>query len=65
MARQIVQTLPNSFLISIPAMSHAFDGLSHPECFDKIVLDFIDDPEARPNSDCVMQMVPTAYKTAR
>jgi pimeloyl-ACP methyl ester carboxylesterase len=62
MAQQIVQTLPNSFLISIPTMSHTFDGLSNPECFDKIAIDFLNDPHTRPGSECTSQMLPDKYK---
>lgn len=63
MAKQIVQTLPNSFLITIPTMSHTFEGLSKPECFDKMVLDFFNTPDKQPDSDCIREMMPDAYKT--
>lgn len=65
MGRQIVQSLPHSFLVSIPGLSHSFDGLNNPGCFDKIALDFFDDPDARPESDCIARMDPPAYQTAR
>jgi len=45
-------------------MSHTFDGLSNPECFDRMVVDFIDNPRAKPNIECISSMVPGAYKTA-
>lgn len=32
------QDAVNSYLISIPGMSHIFDGLANPECFDKMVV---------------------------
>lgn len=63
MAEQIVKTLSNSYLISIPTMSHTFDGLSNPECFDKIVIDFYNKPNSRPDSECIRQMLPGKYKT--
>ncbi|HEY5823820.1 MAG TPA: alpha/beta hydrolase [Cyclobacteriaceae bacterium] len=63
MVEQIVQTLPNSFMISIPTMSHTFDGLSNPECFDKMVIDFFNTPGTRPESECISQMLPEKYKT--
>jgi len=63
MAEQIVSTLNKSFLVTIPAMSHTFDGLSNPECFDKLVLEFYTNPSVRPNSECVNEMKPEPYKT--
>jgi pimeloyl-ACP methyl ester carboxylesterase len=63
MAKKIVQTLPNSFLITIPTMSHMLDGLSNLECFDKMAVDFFNNPEVRPNIDCINRMLPMAYKT--
>lgn len=63
MAEQIVQTLTNGYLVTIPTMSHTFDGLSNPECFDKMVVDFFNKPNTRPNSDCIQQMLPDKFKT--
>ena len=63
MAEQIVQTLTKSFLISIGTMSHTFDGLSNTDCFDKMVIDFFNQPDVRPNSECIILMLPDAYKT--
>jgi len=63
MAEQIVQTLPNSFLISIKTMSHTSDGLSNEECFNKIIIDFLNMPEIKPNSECIAEMLPDEYKT--
>lgn len=62
MAEQIVETLPNSFHIKIPFMSHMFDGVSYPECFDQIVLAFFNDPSVRLNIDCISKMLPEPYK---
>tara|TARA_Y100001956_G_C4072047_1_gene164354 strand:- start:76 stop:849 length:774 start_codon:yes stop_codon:yes gene_type:complete len=62
MAEQIAETLPNGHIISIPTMSHQFDGLSNEECFDKLVLEFFNNPYAKPNSECVAQMLPQEYK---
>jgi pimeloyl-ACP methyl ester carboxylesterase len=63
MAQQIVKTLPNSFLITISTMSHTFDGLTNPDCFDKIVVEFFNRPDTRPASECTRQMLPEPYKT--
>jgi pimeloyl-ACP methyl ester carboxylesterase len=63
MAEQIVQTLPNGYLVTIATMSHTFDGLSNPECFDKMVVDFFNKSDTRPNSECIKQMLPDKFKT--
>jgi pimeloyl-ACP methyl ester carboxylesterase len=61
MAEEIVKTLSNGYLITIPGMSHTLDGLANPGCFDRIVVDFFNNPSVRPNSDCTKQMVPGEY----
>lgn len=63
MAKQIVRTLTNGHLITIPTMSHTFEGLSNPACFDKMVVDFFNAPNANLNSDCIQEMLPDKYKT--
>ncbi|MBK7009759.1 MAG: alpha/beta fold hydrolase [Saprospiraceae bacterium] len=63
MAEQIVKTLSNGYVITIPTMSHTFDGLSNSGCFDKIVVDFFNKPDSRPNSGCIELMLPDKYKT--
>lgn len=62
MAEKIVQTLPNGVLIKMPAMSHVLEGLSHPECFDKIVVDFFNNPGTKPDCGCIAQMQPGEYR---
>lgn len=64
MAAQIVKTLSKGYLISIPTMSHTFDGLSNPECFDKMVVDFFNRPFEKPNTECIATMLPVGFKTA-
>ncbi len=62
-AKEIASHLSNSTLIVIPRMSHTFDGLSNPECFDNICLSFIDNPlHAKLNLDCIKEMKPGHYK---
>lgn len=60
---EIVKNLKNSYIVTIPYMSHTFEGLSNDTCFDKIVLDFMDRPTRRPKSACIDLMVPVAYRT--
>lgn len=64
LAKEIAEKLSNSKMIVIPAMSHLFDGLSHEECFDNIVVGFLQymDPQ-KVNSECVTGMKPPPYKT--
>lgn len=62
-AKKILETLTNGFLITIPQMSHLFDGLSNEACFDKIVVDFFANPTVKPQSECVNQMLPGPFKT--
>jgi pimeloyl-ACP methyl ester carboxylesterase len=62
MGEEIVKTLSNGHFITIPGMSHTFDGLANPGCFDRLVVDFFDNPSLRPNSDCIKQMVPGKYQ---
>ncbi len=62
MAEKIVQTLTNGYLVTIPTMSHLFDGLSSPECFDKMVVEFFNTPHTRPNSECIQQMLPGQFR---
>jgi pimeloyl-ACP methyl ester carboxylesterase len=62
-AGQIIQTLTNSYQITIPGMSHVFDGLANPECFDRIVADFYNNPTVKPNIECTNGMVPEKYRT--
>ncbi len=63
MAKEIAGHLSNSTLVIIPQMSHMFDGLSNPECFDDICLRFINNP-AMPKLqlDCIKKMKPGNYK---
>jgi len=62
-AKEIASKLANSKLVIIPAMAHAFDGLSNESCFDDIVLAFIANPsDSLGNTDCVYQMKPPSFK---
>lgn len=62
-AKKILETLPNGYLITIPEMSHLFDGLSNEACFNSIVIDFFANPTSKPQSECVNQMLPGPFKT--
>jgi pimeloyl-ACP methyl ester carboxylesterase len=63
MAKEIASHLPNSTLVIIPQMSHTFDGLSQPECFDHICVNFINKPSHPEwNLDCIKEMKPEPFK---
>jgi pimeloyl-ACP methyl ester carboxylesterase len=62
LAKEIADNLPNSKLVIIPQMSHMFDGLNNPECFDKIAVDFLNDPHSHPDLNCIKTMTPSPYK---
>lgn len=63
MAKGIVRYLPNSQWIILPQMSHLFDGLSNEECFDNIIVAYINDSgKSRVNSSCITTMTPPPYK---
>jgi pimeloyl-ACP methyl ester carboxylesterase len=62
-AKEIASHLSRSTLVIVPQMSHLFDGLSHPECFDELCIRFINQPmhPALP-LDCIREMKPDPYK---
>lgn len=63
LAKEIASTLPNSRLVIIPQMSHMFDGLNNPECFDKMAMDFLNNPlHSNPDLNCVKTMISPPYK---
>ncbi|MEO6407083.1 MAG: alpha/beta hydrolase [Ferruginibacter sp.] len=63
LAKEIASHLSNSTLVIIPEMSHLFDGLSNPECFDEICLSFINNPiNPKLELDCIKNMQPDNYK---
>lgn len=63
MAKDIAQYLPNSQVVEIPEMSHTFDGLSNEDCFDNLIVTFVNQSgKSILNSECVLTMKPTPYK---
>lgn len=66
MAKEIAKTLTNSQLIEIPYMSHVFDGLSNEQCFDNLVIGFLNDPAKKlGHTQCIEKMLPPVYKTSK
>jgi len=55
--------LPNSRHVVVPHHAHFPAGLTHMECFDKIILDFLAHPDARGfDAKCVNEMLPPPFK---
>ena len=62
MASEIASHLPHSTLVTIPEMSHIFDGLNNIDCFDHIAVDFLNNPFRNVNYECVKTMTPPPFK---
>jgi pimeloyl-ACP methyl ester carboxylesterase len=66
MAKEIAKTLANSQLIEIPYMSHVFDGLSNEQCFDHLIIEFLNNPVKKlVDKECIKKMLPPVYKTSK
>ena len=61
---QVARHLPNSRHVVIPEAAHGVDGLTDPDCFDRIAIEFLDKGDAK-NLDvgCVEQMAPPPFAT--
>jgi pimeloyl-ACP methyl ester carboxylesterase len=60
----VARHLPNSRHIIIPEAGHGVDGLTDPDCIDRIAIEFLDKGDAK-NLDvsCVERMKPTPFAT--
>jgi pimeloyl-ACP methyl ester carboxylesterase len=61
---EIARHLPNSGHIIIPQAAHGVDGLTDPDCIDRIAIEFLDKGDAK-NVDvsCIDQMAPPPFVT--
>jgi len=61
---QVARHLPNSRHVVIPEASHGVDGLTDPDCFDRIAIEFLDKGDTK-NLDvsCVERMAPPPFAT--
>jgi pimeloyl-ACP methyl ester carboxylesterase len=61
---QVARYLPNSRHVVIPEAAHGVDGLTNPDCFDRIAIEFLDKGDAK-NLDvsCVERMAPPPFAT--
>jgi len=58
---EAAKTLPNSYSFTFPNTGHGAAISS--ECADEIILDFLDDPEERPNGVCLQNIEPVDFVT--
>ena len=61
---EVARHLPNSRHVVIPEAGHGVDGLTDPDCFDRIAIEFLDKGDAK-NLDvsCVERMKPPPFVT--
>jgi pimeloyl-ACP methyl ester carboxylesterase len=61
---EVARYLPNSRHVVIPQAGHGVDGLTEPECVDRIIMEFMEKGEAK-NLDvgCVERMAPPPFVT--
>lgn len=64
-AKEIADKLPNSTLVIFPYMAHVIDGLSNEQCFDNLIIEFLNDPTKKvADPPCIKKMLPPDYKTS-
>src|SRR5205823_4485614 len=61
---EVARYLPNSRHVIIPQAGHGVEGLTEPECVDRIIMEFMEKGDAK-NLDfsCVKRMVPPPFVT--
>src|SRR5213075_1179463 len=61
---EVARYLPNSRHVIIPQAGHGVEGLTEPECVDRIIMEFMEKGDAK-NLDfsCVERMVPPPFVT--
>ena len=61
---EVAGYLPNSRHVIIPQAGHGVDGLTEPECVDRIVMEFMEKGEAKDlDVGCVEQMAAPPFVT--
>jgi pimeloyl-ACP methyl ester carboxylesterase len=61
-AQKVASHLPNSRVVVVPNLGHLPDGLSHMECYDRIIADFFDAGSAKDlDLNCLKSMQPPAF----
>ena len=63
-AEGVASHLPNSRLVAIRHHAHVPQGLSHIECLDKVILEFLDKGDVKSlDANCVDGMLPPPFST--
>jgi pimeloyl-ACP methyl ester carboxylesterase len=61
---EVARYLPNSRHVIIPQAGHGVDGLTEPECVDRIIMEFMEKGDAKQlNVSCVERMAPPPFVT--
>jgi len=61
---EVARYLPNSRHVFIPQAGHGMDGLTEPECVDRIIMEFMEKGEAKDlDVGCVERMAPPPFVT--
>jgi pimeloyl-ACP methyl ester carboxylesterase len=61
---EVARYLPNSRHVIIPQAGHGVDGLTEPECADRIIMEFMEKGDAKQlNVSCVERMAPPPFVT--
>jgi pimeloyl-ACP methyl ester carboxylesterase len=61
---EVARYLPNSRHVIIPQGGHGVEGLTEPECVDRIIMEFVEKGDAKQlDVSCVERMVPPPFVT--
>jgi len=61
---EVARHLPNSRHVIIPQAGHGVDGLTEPECVDRIIMEFMEKGDAKDlDVGCVERMAPPPFAT--
>jgi pimeloyl-ACP methyl ester carboxylesterase len=61
---EVARYLSNSRHVIVPQAAHGIDGLTNADCFDKIILEFIEKADAKKlDVSCVDRMAPQPFQT--
>jgi pimeloyl-ACP methyl ester carboxylesterase len=60
---EVARHLPNSRHVIIPQAAHGVDGLTDPDCIDRIAIEFLDKDAKNLDVSCVEHMAPPPFAT--
>lgn len=61
---EVARYLSNSRHVIVPQAAHGIDGLTNADCFDKIILEFIEKADAKDlDASCLDRMAPPPFQT--